>query len=136
MEKYSLIITTTANKESAREIAKLLVEKHLAACVQMFPIESIYFWKDSVCEENEIVLFIKSRTAMFDDIKAAIREIHSYEVPEIVLLPITDGLPEYLKWIDDCVRSGPAPEEIRADAKRPTFREAKSADQSELTGER
>jgi len=99
---YSLIITTTANKESAKEIARLLVEKKLIACGQIFPIESIYFWQGKVCEENETMLLIKSRTALFDRIKAVIKENHSYEVPEIVQIPITDGLPEYIKWIDDC----------------------------------
>jgi len=100
--EYSMIITTAADRESARKIAMLLVEKRLAACAQMFPIESIYFWKDKVCEENETILLIKSKTGLFDNIKAAIREIHSYEVPEIVQIPITGGLGEYLKWIDDC----------------------------------
>ena len=99
---YSLFITTCANKESAREIARLLVEKKLAACGQIFPIESIYFWKEKICEENETMLYIKSKTVLFEKIKAAIKENHSYEVPEIIQIPITDGLPEYLKWIDDC----------------------------------
>ena len=101
---FSLIITTTANKESAKEIARLLVEKKLAACGQIFPIESLYFWQGKICEENETMLFIKSRTALFEEIKTAIKENHSYEVPEIIQIPIKDGLPEYLKWIDDCTR--------------------------------
>jgi len=101
---FSIIITTTASKESAKNIARLLVEKKLAACGQIFPIESIYFWQGKVCEENETMLFIKSRTAFFDEIKTAIKENHSYEVPEIIQIPITDGLPEYLKWINDCTR--------------------------------
>ena len=102
--EYSIIIATTADKESAKKIARLLVEKHLAACGQMFPIESLYFWKDKICEESETMLFIKSRTELFDEIKAVIKENHAYEVPEIVQIPITDGLPEYLKWITDCTR--------------------------------
>ena len=101
---YSLFITTTANKESAKKIARLLVERKLAACGQIFPIESIYFWKEKICEENETMLFIKSRTALFDEIKTAIKENHSYEVPEIIQIPVTDGLPEYLGWINDCTR--------------------------------
>ena len=103
MEKeYSLIISTTDGKESAKKIARMLVEKKLASCAQLFPIESIYFWQDKICEENEIMLFIKSKTALFDEIKTAIRENHSYDVPEIIQIPITDGLPEYLKWIGAC----------------------------------
>ena len=98
---YSIIVTTTADNDSAKKIARLLVEKRLAACVQIFPIESVYRWQDKICEENETTLFIKSRTALFDEIRAAIREVHTYEVPEIIRIPITDGLPEYLNWIDN-----------------------------------
>ena len=100
--KYSLIITTFADKDTAKKTAKFLVEQNLAACVQMFPIESIYLWKGEICDENEIVLFIKSRTALFAKISAAIREKHPYEVPEIIQIPIIGGLPEYLNWVDDC----------------------------------
>ena len=99
---YSIIITTFADKDSAKKTAKLLIERRLAACVQMFPIESVYLWKNEICDENETVLFLKSKTALFDNITAEIREIHTYEVPEIIQIPITGGLPEYLKWIDDC----------------------------------
>ena len=98
---YSIITTTCPNKEQAKEIAKHLVERGLAACVQMFPIESIYLWKDKICEENEIVLFIKSRTELFEKITEMIKEIHTYEVPEIVQTPIIGGLAEYLKWINE-----------------------------------
>jgi len=101
--EYSMVITTCANKESAKKIANLLVERRLVACVQMLPIESTYLWKDEICNDNEIVLFMKSRIALFDKIKVAIRENHTYEVPEIIQIPITDGLPEYLKWIDGSV---------------------------------
>ena len=100
--EYSIIITTCAEKETAKSIAKMLIEKRLAACVQMFPVESIYFWQDKVCDDNEIALLIKSKAIRFNEISAAIRETHAYEVPEIIQIPITDGLPEYLKWIDDC----------------------------------
>ena len=102
---YSLIITTAPSKESAKIIAGFLVEKQLAACVQMFPIESVYTWKGETCNEDEIVLFIKSKSSFFDKIKTAIKENHKYEIPEIIQVPITDGLPEYLKWIDDCIEN-------------------------------
>ena len=99
--EYSIIITTYPNKEAAKTIAKLLVEKRLAACVQMIPIESIYLWQDNICDDNEVVLFIKSKTVLFDKIVAEIKVNHSYEVPEIIQIPISDGLPEYLRWIGD-----------------------------------
>ncbi|MDR0512505.1 MAG: divalent-cation tolerance protein CutA [Treponema sp.] len=101
---YSIIIATTADKESARIIARTLVERRLAACAQMLPIESVYLWQGKVNEESEIALHIKSRTALFDEVKAAILEVHAYEVPEIVQIPITNGLPEYLTWIGDCTK--------------------------------
>jgi len=97
----SIIIATAANKDSAKKIARLLVEKRLAACAQMFPIESVYLWQGEICEDSETALLIKSKTALFGEIKAAIKEAHSYEVPEIIQIPITNGLPEYLKWIGD-----------------------------------
>jgi len=102
---YSLIITTAPNKEAAKAIAKYLVENRLAACAQMFPIESVYTWKGEICDENEILLFIKSKTELFEKIKTAIKENHTYEVPEIIQIPITDGLPDYLTWIEDHVRN-------------------------------
>ena len=99
MTNYAIIITTYSDKDAAKHTAKLLVEKRLAACVQMFPIESVYLWQGRIHDEDEIMLFIKSKTSLFDKIATTIRENHSYEVPEIVKIPITDGLPEYLKWI-------------------------------------
>ena len=97
--EYSIVITTAADRESAKSLAKLLVEKQLAACVQMFPIESVYLWQGKVCDGNETALLIKSKTTLFSKILAAIKENHAYEVPEIIQIPITDGLPEYLAWI-------------------------------------
>ena len=102
--EYSITITTTADKDSAKTIAKFLVEKRLAACVQMLPIESVYLWQGKICDEGEIMLLIKSKTTLFGEIVSAIKENHSYEVPEIIQVPITDGLPDYLKWIDECTR--------------------------------
>ena len=100
--EYSMVITTAADKESAMSIAKLLVGKRLAACVQMFPIESVYFWQGKICGDNETALFIKSKTNLFSEISAVIKENHAYEVPEIIQIPITGGLAEYLAWIGDC----------------------------------
>ena len=100
---YSIIISTFADKETAKQAAKLLVEQRLAACAQLFPIVSVYLWKNETCDENEIMLFIKSRTSLFGKIAAVIKENHPYELPEIIQIPITDGLPEYLRWIETCV---------------------------------
>jgi len=102
--KYSITITTYPNKESAKHTARFLVEDRLAACVQLFPVESVYSWKGEICDENEVMLFIKSKTVLFDKISAAIKESHTYEVPEIVQIQIGDGLLEYLNWIGECTK--------------------------------
>jgi len=102
---YSLVITTCADRESAKRLADLIVGQRLAACVQLFPIESVYVWNGEVCHQNETVMFIKTRAALSEKLAAAIRENHSYEVPEIIELPIIGGLPEYLRWIDETIHN-------------------------------
>ena len=102
--EYSITITTCPDKGMAKSIAKLLIENRLAACVQMFPVESMYIWQDKVCDETEIMLLIKSKTELFDKISALIKKNHTYEVPEIIQIPITAGLPEYLQWVEDWVK--------------------------------
>ena len=96
------MITAYPDREEANKLAKLLVEQRLAAGVQMFPMESVYRWRGKICEAGEISLHIKSRGEFFDRVAAVIRENHPYEVPEIVRIPIVDGLPAYLEWIGDC----------------------------------
>jgi len=102
MSDYSIVVSTFPDKESAKKTAKLLVGKRLAACVQIFPIESVYLWQNEICDETETMLFIKSQTSHFEKISAMIKENHTYDVPEIIQIPISNGLPEYLQWIDDC----------------------------------
>ena len=102
-DDYSMIISTFPDIESAKKTSKMLVEKKLVACAQMFPIHSVYTWQGKVCEDDEVTLIIKSKSALFDNIAATIRDNHTYEVPEIIQLPITAGLQDYLLWIDDSV---------------------------------
>jgi periplasmic divalent cation tolerance protein len=111
---YSIIITTFADRGLAKKIAKLLIEQKLVACVQMFPIESVYLWKNEICEDSEIAVLVKSKTSLFDKITTVIKGAHPYEVPEIIQIPITDGLPEYLSWIDDCTKGAGSFEGDRA----------------------
>lgn len=100
MEKFVLIITTTDKKEDADKIASFLVEKKLAACVQVIgPIESTYRWKGKVEKSREWLCFIKSRENLLSEIEKRLREIHPYEVPEIVALPIIGGYKDYLSWV-------------------------------------
>jgi len=96
-----LVTTTCPDKDAARKIAGLIIEARLAACVQLLPIDSIYTWKDNVCDESEILLLIKTKTTLYEQLQSLIWRNHAYDVPEIIQLPITGGLPAYMKWIDE-----------------------------------
>ncbi len=97
--KIVLIQTTCSTKEEARKIAKILIEEKLAACIQMFEIESFYNWNNEFCCDNETILNIKTRKDNFEKIKSKILELHSYDLPEIIQLDITNTSEEYLKFI-------------------------------------
>ena len=95
-----VILTTTSGAEQARKIAAGLVESRLAACVNIVPlIQSIYHWKGKIVQDEEAMLFVKTRRGLFEKVKAAIRELHSYELPEVLCLDIDRGDPEVLDWI-------------------------------------
>ena len=99
--KAIIIQTTCAFKEEAKEIAKILIEEKLAACVQISPIESFFNWEGKFCSESETLLNIKTRKENFEKVKSKIKELHSYDVPEIIQLDITNASEEYLKFIGD-----------------------------------
>jgi periplasmic divalent cation tolerance protein len=104
MTDKCILLTTTDSKEHAKQIARALVEARLAACVNISgPIESVYRWKENVENAREWLLIVKTTTAAFERVRDAIRELHSYELPECVLVPINDGSTEYLNWISDSV---------------------------------
>ena len=99
-EKFIQIITTTAQRADAEKIAEALVEKRLAACVQIIgPIRSIYRWKGNIEREEEWQCQIKTRLDLFTEAEQAIRAIHPYETPEIIALPIITGSLNYLEWL-------------------------------------
>ena len=94
------IITTTATVEDARRIAQGLVERRLAACVQIVgPIESIYRWEGKVEKATEFQCWIKTREELFGRVEQTIRELHSYDVPEILAAPVVQGSEAYLDWL-------------------------------------
>jgi periplasmic divalent cation tolerance protein len=97
------VILVTANSEgSAVKISKHLVENRLAACASIVPkIRSFYIWEDEVCDDEEYLLIIKTRGDLFERVRDAIVEIHDYDVPEIISLPIVGGIDSYLDWIND-----------------------------------
>jgi periplasmic divalent cation tolerance protein len=101
MKSYIQVTTATGTKEQAQTIARHLVESKLAACVQITgPITSIYRWKGKVENAQEWLCLIKTRDDLYDKLEAAVKTLHSYEIPEIVAVPIIKGNKEYLNWID------------------------------------
>ncbi len=104
MTDKRIVLTTAASEEEARKIARHLVERRAAACVNIVPqITSIYRWQGKVEEAREWLLIVKTTAAAFGQVSHAIAELHSYEVPECVCLPIEDGSPAYLEWIAESV---------------------------------
>jgi len=100
--KHLVIMVTTPDKEQAITIARTLVSEKLCACVNIIdPITSIYTWKGKIEQDREVLMLIKTRDALFGKLTARIKELHSYDVPEIIALPILAGNPSYLKWIDE-----------------------------------
>ncbi|MDW7679548.1 MAG: divalent-cation tolerance protein CutA [bacterium] len=98
--EYVLILVTTANEDEAEQIGRSLVEKKLIACANIIsPAKSIFHWDGELCQENETVMMIKAMKKNFDSIQAEIKEIHSYENPEIIAIPIILGAEDYLNWI-------------------------------------
>jgi periplasmic divalent cation tolerance protein len=101
MNPYVQIVTTTAKQEEAETIARALVERRLAACVQIVgPITSVYRWQEKIETAQEWQCQIKARGEQFAAVEAAIRGLHPYEVPEIIALPMSAGSAGYLAWID------------------------------------
>ena len=98
------VVTTTPEQGDANRIAAALVARRLAACVQVSgPIESTYRWKDQIEKSTEWVCRIKTQATLFPAVESAIRELHSYDEPEIIGLPIIAGSRGYLEWIAESV---------------------------------
>ena len=95
----TLIMTTVADAAAAEKIANRLLEKHEAACVQEVVIRSRYRWEGELRSDPEILLLIKTSSRASAAAMQTIRSLHDYDVPEIVAVPVTDGLPDYLAWI-------------------------------------
>ena len=104
MNEHCVIYITAGSKEEAENLSRGLVEEKLAFCVNTVPgIQSTYNWKGKVRVDNEILLIVKTRQDRYEALEQWVKQNHSYDVPEIVSLPIQKGLPEYLQAIDDWV---------------------------------
>ncbi|MEI8375869.1 MAG: divalent-cation tolerance protein CutA [Planctomycetota bacterium] len=101
MSTYIQVLTTTARREEAERIARELVELRLAACVQIVgPITSTYHWQGKIETGEEWQCLVKTRSDLFTRVEEAIRRIHSYEVPEILAVPVVAGSASYLAWLN------------------------------------
>ena len=99
--KHIVIFTTASSEKEARSIAELLLEQRKAACINIVSgIDSKFWWKGKIDSSRESLLIIKTRASMFREIIKLVKTVHSYEVPEIIALPIIGGNDDYLDWID------------------------------------
>ncbi len=96
-----IVLTTVASVEAAKDLAKKIVSERLGACIQVLPIQSFFVWEDKASEEAELLLLIKTQGSLTDKLEAFIKANHSYDTPEIVIIPLIGGSSEYMQWIVD-----------------------------------
>ena len=100
MTDSGIVFMTASSREEAEKIANSLVEKRLAACVQIISeIKSVYWWEGKICDEKEVFFTAKTTAGLFPELASEVKALHSYEVPEIVFVPIQDGQKDYMDWI-------------------------------------
>jgi periplasmic divalent cation tolerance protein len=96
-----MIYTTLPDKATTKKVAKTLIKENLIACANFFPIESIYRWKNKLCEDKEYALIIKTRKSLYRKAEKRLKELHPYEIPAIIYYEIKGGLESYLSWIKE-----------------------------------
>lgn len=105
MTDVILVLVTAPSSDKAAELARALVEEQLAACGNIVPgVRSIYRWEGEVHDEQEVLLILKTKDALFEALRARVVELHPYQVPEVLRLDITDGHGPYLAWVRDSTR--------------------------------
>ncbi len=105
MTEYRVVLITCGGEEEADRIATALVEEHLAACANIVPkVTSVYRWKGEICRDSEVLLIVKACASTLRKLEERVKEIHSYEVAEVIALPILAGSKEYLDWMKDACR--------------------------------
>ena len=106
-EDTLVVLSTFGSAEEARKIARVLVEERLAACANVLPgVESIYRWQGAVETAAEVLVMFKTNIDRYYRLEARLRELHSYEVPEIIALPVQVGSLPYLRWVDESCQDG------------------------------
>jgi periplasmic divalent cation tolerance protein len=96
---YAVVLITAPDRESGVKMARRLLERRLAACVNIAPVSSMYWWEGKIEESSEVLLVVKTTSERLGDLIREVRAIHPYKVPEIIALPITAGLADYLDWV-------------------------------------
>src|SRR5271154_2615562 len=105
MADFQIVLSTCADHEQAERIAHRLVEQRLAACVNILPgVQSIYRWQGAVESASEVLMLIKTSSAHSNEVQSTIASLHSYEVPEFLVLPVSGGSESYLAWLDASLR--------------------------------
>lgn len=106
---YIIVIVTTASKQEAENITQQLLKQRLIACANITgPVSSLFHWSEKLEKAEEYLIFMKSREDLFDKLAETVKALHSYEVPEILALPVVDVSKEYLAWLDSCLAENKA----------------------------
>lgn len=107
MTDYLQVFTTIGSREEAQQVAQALVEQRLAGCVQIVgPIHSIYWWQGEIETAEEYLCLIKAGSELYGELEAAIKEVHPYDTPEILAMPVADGNADYLQWLQEELKQG------------------------------
>ena len=101
--EFIVVLVTSSSEGEAEKLAARLVEEKLAACVNIIPTSSLFRWEGKLSREKEMLLVIKTRNSRFEDLEKRVRELHSYQVPEIIALPVVAGSKQYLDWVAENV---------------------------------
>ncbi|MBD1559004.1 divalent-cation tolerance protein CutA [Vibrio sp. S9_S30] len=97
--EFCIVLSTVNNDMVKRKIVNSLLSERLSACIQVMPIESYYIWEGKVCQDEEQLLVIKTQSKLYKRVENTIRKLHNYEVPQVIQLPISSGLSDYLEWV-------------------------------------
>jgi len=101
---YLIVFMTASNREEAVKIVRTMLEERLIACGNLVEsVSSLFWWKGKIEEEKEVLVIMKSDEKLFKKLSKRVKELHSYDVPEILALPIVDGSPSYLDWLKGCL---------------------------------
>lgn len=102
---YIVVLVTTSNKEEAEKIANSLLNEKLIACANIIgPVHSLFWWTGKIERTEEYIILMKSRESLFDKLSERVKALHSYDVPEIIALPVVKGYKAYVEWLDSCLK--------------------------------